>query len=128
MVKAIAIARKESQSRIRKRPVIKTISRYLRNREALTDQRQPDEHEAHQRQHRQRHPQQRLDVVGQPEETAVGGVDGLCAGLAALKDPFRVTRRRVHLVPPAQADEAAPGDVFQVVEVGGEEEDRDDED
>jgi hypothetical protein len=35
---------------------------------------------------------------------------------------------RVDFVPPAQADEAAAGDVFEVVEVGGEEEDGDDED
>ena len=35
---------------------------------------------------------------------------------------------RVDFVPPAQADEAPPSDVFQVVEVGGEEEDGDYED
>lgn len=41
---------------------------------------------------------------------------------------MRVAALGVDLVPPAQADEAAPGDVFEVVEIGGEEEDGDDED
>lgn len=94
----------------------------------LTNKRQPDEHEAHERQYGQRDPQQRLDVVCQPEEAAVGGVDGLRAGLAALKHPLGVARGRVDLVPPAQPDEPAAGDVFQVVEVAGEKEDGDDED
>ena len=41
---------------------------------------------------------------------------------------MRVARRRVDFVPPAQADEAPAGDVFEVVEVGGQEQDGDDED
>jgi hypothetical protein len=41
---------------------------------------------------------------------------------------MRVARRGIDLVPPAQADETAAGDVFQVVEIGGQKEDRDDED
>lgn len=96
--------------------------------EPLTNQRQPDEHEPHEGQDRQRNPQQGLDVVGEPEEAAVGRIDSLGAGLAALKHPFGVARGRVDLVPPAQAHETAAGDVFQVVEVGGEEKDRYDED
>lgn len=94
----------------------------------LTHERQPNEHKPHQGQNRQRDPEQGLDVVGQPEEAAVGGVDLLGAGLAALEHPLGVARRRVHLVPPAQAHEAPAGDVLEVIEVGGEEEDRDDED
>lgn len=39
-----------------------------------------------------------------------------------------VPSRRVDFVPPAEADQAAAGDVFEVVKVGGEEEDGDDED
>lgn len=35
---------------------------------------------------------------------------------------MRFARRSVYFVPPAQADEASAGDVFEVVEVGGEEE------
>jgi len=35
---------------------------------------------------------------------------------------------RVDLVPPAEAYEAAASDIFEVVEVGGQEEDGDDED
>jgi hypothetical protein len=97
-------------------------------KELLTNKRQPDKHEAHQRQHRQRDPKQRLDIVCKPEKAAVGSVDGLCAGLAAFKHPLGIAARWVDLVPPAQADEAAPCNVLKVVEVGGEEEDGDDED
>jgi len=35
---------------------------------------------------------------------------------------------QVDFVPPAQPDEATSGDVFEVVEVGGQEEDGEDED
>lgn len=94
----------------------------------LTNKRQPDEHEAHEGQYCQRDPQQRLDVVGKPEEAAVRGVDGLGPRLAALKHPLGVARGRVDLVPPAQPDEPAASYVFQVVEVAREEEDGDDED
>lgn len=41
---------------------------------------------------------------------------------------MRVPRAGVDLVPPAQPDEAPPGDVLQVVEIGGEEEHGEDED
>ena len=39
-----------------------------------------------------------------------------------------VARRGVDFVPPAETNQAAAGDVFEVVEVSGEEEDGDDED
>lgn len=93
----------------------------------LTNKRQPDKHEPHEGQYRQRDPQERLDVVGQPEEAAVCGVDGLGAWLAALKHPLGVARGRVDLVPPPEPDEPAAGYVFQVIEVAREEEDGDDE-
>lgn len=41
---------------------------------------------------------------------------------------MRVARRRVHFVPPSESHESSAGDVFEVVEVGCEEEDGDDED
>ena len=41
---------------------------------------------------------------------------------------MRVPGSGVDFVPPAQADEASASDVFQVVEVGGEEEHGEDED
>lgn len=78
-----------------------------------------DEHE---------HPQHGLQIQRQPEEAAVGRVDGLGAGLAALKHPLRVARLRVDFVPPAEPDEAPARDVLEVVEVAREEEDGDDED
>lgn len=107
------------------------VQRYIRERksgERLTNKRQPDELEPDQGQYGQGDPEQGLGVHGEPEEAAVGGVDDLGAGLAALKDPVAVARGRVDLVPPAQANEAPPRDVLEVVEVGREQEDRDDED
>lgn len=41
---------------------------------------------------------------------------------------MRVPGPGVDFVPPAQADEASPGDVFEIVEIGGEEEHGEDED
>jgi hypothetical protein len=87
----------------------------------LTNKGQPDEHETHEGQYRQRNPQQRLDVVCQPEKPAVRGIDGLGPGLAALKHPLGVARGRVDLVPPSEPDEPAAGYIFQVVEVAREE-------
>ncbi|EFW99444.1 transcription factor [Grosmannia clavigera kw1407] len=64
-----------------------------------------------------------------PEEAAVGGVvDAARCRVAALKDPVAVARLRVNLIPPAKADETAAGNVLEVVEVGSQQENGDDED
>ena len=93
-----------------------------------THKRHPRKLKAHNGQDGKQHPQGGLGVERNPEEAAVGRVDHLGARLGALKDPLGVARGRVDLVPPAEADEAPPGNVLEVVEVGGEEEDGDDED
>jgi len=93
-----------------------------------TNKRKPYKLEAEQRDNGEHDPQQWLGVDGEPEEAAVGGVDDLGSRLAALKYPLRVARRRVDLVPPSQTDQPPPGNVLEVVEVGREEEDGDDED
>ena len=93
-----------------------------------TNQGQPYKAQADDDQQGQGNPQQRLDVDGKPEEATVGGVDLLGAGLARLEDPVAVARGRVDLVPPPQPDEAAAGDILEVVEVGREQKNRDDED
>lgn len=100
----------------------------LSGRIALTDERQPQELQPHQSQDSHDHPQNRLDVERKPEEPAVCCVDRLGSWLAALKHPFGVAGLGVDLIPPAKADEAAASDVLEVVEVGGEEENSDDED
>lgn len=82
----------------------------------------------HEREDGEQDPEDGLDVEREPEEAAVGRVDRLGAGLAALKDPLRVARLHVHLVPPPQSHESTAGNVLEVVKVGGEEEDGDDED
>lgn len=41
---------------------------------------------------------------------------------------MRIPRRCVDFVPPPQPDEAPPGDIFQVIEIGGEQKDGDDKD
>lgn len=93
-----------------------------------TDERQPQELEADNGEDGQEDPEDGLDVQAEPEEARVGGVDDLGSRLAALKHPLGVARGRVDLVPPAEADEAAARNVLEVVKVGGEEEDGDDED
>ncbi|KAK3208580.1 hypothetical protein GRF29_77g1131578 [Pseudopithomyces chartarum] len=94
----------------------------------LTNQRQPDELEAHQGHDGEQDPQHGLGIQGNPEEALVGRILVPAALLGALKHPAAVARRGVDLVPPAQSDEAAAGDVLEVVEVGGQQEDGDDED
>lgn len=94
----------------------------------LTDKGQPQELQPDERQDGHDDPQDRLDVQCEPEEAAVGGIDNLHARVAALKHPFGLARGRVDLVPPAEAYETASSDVLEVVEVGGEEKDCDDED
>ena len=85
----------------------------------LTNQREPDELEAHERHDGEQDPQHGLRVQGNPEEALVRRVLLPAAFLGALKHPAAVARGGVDLVPPAQADEAAPGNVLEVVEVGG---------
>jgi hypothetical protein len=41
---------------------------------------------------------------------------------------LRLAGLGINLIPPSKADQASPRDVLQVVEVGGQEEDRDDKD
>lgn len=106
----------------------KTQTEPERGKTKLTDKRQPDKLEPDNSQDGEGDPGDGLGVQGEPEEAGVGGVDDLGAGLAALEDPLAVARGAVDLVPPAQAHEPAAGDVLEVVEVGREQQDRDDED
>ena len=78
---------------------------------------QPD-----QRQHRQCHPQRRRSIHAQPEEAPIRRIDDPGTRFRGFKHPVRIPRRGVDLVPPPQSDEAAAGDVFQVVEIEGQEE------
>lgn len=94
----------------------------------LTNERQPHKFKTDESEDGEGDPEDGLGVDGEPEEAAVGGVDGARRRVAALEHPAAVARRRVHLVPPAQAHEPATGDVLEVVEVGGEKQDGDDED
>ena len=94
----------------------------------LTNKRQPHELETNDGEYGEGDPEDRLTVDGEPEEATIGRVDGLGAGLAALEDPVAVAGGRVDLIPPAQTDEASTGDVLQVVEVHGQQQDGDDED
>lgn len=99
-----------------------------------TNQAQPDGIlESHNGENGQADPQSRLRVQRQPEEALVGQVlgsrpAGVAAAVLGLKHPMRVPRPGVDFVPPPQPHEAPPRDVLQVVEIGGEEEDGDDED
>ena len=94
----------------------------------LTNQRQTDKFELDDGNDGQCDPQGWLDVQTQPEKALVGRADLTSLGISALKDPTAVARGLVDLVPPPQSHQSAPGNVLQVVEVGGKEDDGDDED
>ena len=72
-----------------------------------------------------------MSVQGQPEKPLIGQIlrgGTVAAAVLALKDPMRVAGRRVDFVPPSQPDEAPAGDVFEIIKIGGKEEDGEDED
>jgi hypothetical protein len=69
-----------------------------------------------------------LDIQSKPEKAAISRVDSLGTWLAALKYPLRLSRLGIDLIPPAQTYKSTTGNVLDVVEVGGEEENRNDED
>jgi hypothetical protein len=94
----------------------------------LTNQSQPNKLKANQRDHRQQNPQYGLRIQRDPEEPLIRRIDLSYARVRALKHPAAVPRCTVDLVPPAQPDEAPPRNVLQVVEIGCEEQDGDDED
>ena len=94
----------------------------------LTDEGKPHELEADDGEDGEGDPEDGLAVDGEPEEAAVGGVDGLGTGLAALEDPVTVAGGGVDLIPPAQTNETSAGNVLQVVEVHGQQQDGNDED
>lgn len=76
----------------------------------------------------QAYPQRRHDVHAQPEEAFVGLVIVAGALGRGLEDPVTVARRGVDFIPPSQSDQAPAGDVLEVVEVDGQEEQGQDED
>jgi hypothetical protein len=82
---------------------------------------------AHESENGQCDPQSRRRVEAEPEKALVGGGDGAGAWLGALKDPVRVSGRSVDFVPPAKTDKPSSSDVFEVVKVGGEKEESDNE-
>ena len=96
--------------------------------EKLTNKRRPHKLETYDGEDGEGDPEDGLAVDGEPEEAAVGRVDGLGAGFAALEDPVAVAGGGVDLVPTAQTNEASAGNVLQVVEVHGQQQDGNDED
>lgn len=102
--------------------------------EKLTDQAQPNWIlKSYNGKNGQADPKCRLRIQRQPEESLIreilrSGPAGVPAAVLGFKHPMRVPRRGVDFVPPPQPDEAPPGDVFQVVEIGSEKEDGDDKD
>lgn len=102
---------------------------YLENSfRKLTNKGQPSELELCHGQDSHGNPQRGLDVHGEPEEATIRSVDDLGSRLAALKHPLRFAGGRIDLVPPAQTNQATASNVLEVVKVGREEQDGDDED
>jgi hypothetical protein len=94
----------------------------------LTNQSQPNKLQPNQGENGQHYPQHRLDIKCHPKETFVRSILLPSLWVCRFEDPASIPRGTVDFVPPAQANEASTGDVFEVVEVNGEQEDRDDED
>lgn len=99
------------------------------SRRKHTDRHQPDQVlQPHEREDGQGNPQRRDNVHAQPEEALVSPVLRARGLGRRLKDPVAVARRGVDFVPPSQADQAAAGDVLEVVKVDREEQEGQDED
>jgi hypothetical protein len=64
-----------------------------------------------------------MQIHRHPEKPTISRINDFGTGLRTLENPLRRARLGIDFVPPAQTDQAAPSYVFQVVEVGGEEED-----
>ena len=94
----------------------------------LTNKRQPNKLQTDQRQNCKQNPQHGLRIQRNPEEALVRRIHLPRLRVRRLKHPPPVARLRVDFVPPAQPDESAAGNVLQIVEVDGEQQDGDDED
>jgi hypothetical protein len=100
----------------------------------LTNKRQPKQRQLHKTNqldnghNPQEDPQCRLRIQRQPKESLIRRIDLARVGVRALENPFRVSGCGIDFVPPAEPDEAPPGDVLEVVEVDREEDYGDDED
>lgn len=93
-----------------------------------TNQTQPDKLKAEDSHETQGDPAHGLRVQRKPEEAFIRRIDLPGIWVCTLENPVAVARLGVDFVPPAQADEASSGDVFQVVKVYCQQDDGDDED
>lgn len=95
----------------------------------LTNQTQPNHIlQLHHCQYGQQHPPTWLRVQRQPEKPFVRHILAVGAAILTLEHPVGVARGRIDFIPPAQAHQPAASNIFQVVEVRGEEEDCENED
>jgi putative component of membrane protein insertase Oxa1/YidC/SpoIIIJ protein YidD len=69
-----------------------------------------------------------LRIQCQPEESPIRSVDLSAIRICRLKHPVPVSRAGIDFVPPTQAHQSPPSNVFQIVEIDGEQDYRDDED
>lgn len=98
----------------------------------LTNQCQPDRLQFSDGYDCQSHPQRRLAVECQPKESLVRCTNQSSARLIGLRctleDPVGVACLTIYFIPPAKTDQAPSSYILQVIEVGCEEQDSDDED
>lgn len=92
-----------------------------------TNQTKPDKVQSEDGDNTQRYPAHRLRIQGQPEEPLVGSIDLSGIRIRRLKDPVAVSRLSVDFIPPAQTDQSSAGNVLEIVEIHGQEDDCDDE-
>ena len=76
----------------------------------------------------QGYPADGLRIQRQPEESLVGSIDLSSIRVGRLKDPVAIARLGVDFIPPAQTNQSSASNVFEVIEIHGQEDDCDDED
>lgn len=98
----------------------------------LTNQTQPNRiFQPDDRKNRQPDPQPGLSVERQPEKPLIGQIlrgGAVVAAVLAFENPMRIARGGVHFVPPSEPNEAPTSNIFEVVEIGGQEKNGEDED
>ena len=96
--------------------------------DVLTNKRQPNKLQTNQRNNSKHDPQHRLCIQRQPEEPLICRIDISCLRVRRFKHPSSISGISIGFVPPSQPYQPSTRDVFEVVEVNGKQQDRDDED
>jgi hypothetical protein len=76
----------------------------------------------------QYNPTNRLRIQRQPEEPLIRSIDMSSLWIRRLKHPVAISRGSIDFIPPTQAHQSSPSNVFEIVEIDGQQDYRDNED